>query len=277
MHQSLFKRSLLPNLVNSLSWSSFLLLREIVNISFASEIDSTSVDQFTKLVNLYLTTFDNAYGNIRRIPKHHLLVHLVEQMRRFGPLRFSSCLIFEKKHAYLKRVKYRNFVNISFSLARRHQEHIAGQMMACSDATSASFLYTGHIIKRLREVDDFDSVLAPTFDANELVYEAEMVRLFGITYSVDDVILTNETIFPSDPVFGKITSILVQQKQIVFRVQIAFVVNIHQPLVAYEISFLDCTITKSVFELRHVWPVRSLKIDNSIFVCLFPYGRSLLA
>ncbi|CAF4029360.1 unnamed protein product, partial [Rotaria sordida] len=87
-----YQARLIELLSTSLCWLSFLLLREIVSISFASEIDMMTIEKLEKLVTHYLLTFDNAYGYAQRIPKHHLLVHFGAQMSRFGPLRFTSCM-----------------------------------------------------------------------------------------------------------------------------------------------------------------------------------------
>ncbi|CAF4999591.1 unnamed protein product [Rotaria sp. Silwood1] len=87
-----YQARLIELLSTSLCWLSFLLLREIVSISFASEIGMMTIEKLEKLVTHYLLTFDNAYGYAQRIPKHHLLVHFGAQMSRFGPLRFTSCM-----------------------------------------------------------------------------------------------------------------------------------------------------------------------------------------
>ncbi|CAF1239606.1 unnamed protein product [Rotaria magnacalcarata] len=78
-----YQARLIESISGSLYWLSFLLLREILSISFASEIDATTIEQLEDIVHRYLITFDNAYGFTQRLPKHHLLVHFGEQMNRF--------------------------------------------------------------------------------------------------------------------------------------------------------------------------------------------------
>ncbi|CAF2157123.1 unnamed protein product [Rotaria magnacalcarata] len=273
----IFHQSHLTELISALvDWHSFLLLREIISISLASEIDITTIEKLEELVTRYLITFDNAYGYVQRIPKHHLLVHFGEQMHRFGPLRFTSCMIFEKKHSFFKRIKYRNFRNIAFTLADRHQHYIASLMCTCSNAATSSFLYSGHQIKKVKELDSSAAKQHYLLDMEKNLYETNQVTLFRITYVVGDAVLINDSVFPSDPVFGKILTTIVQDKIILLRLQLMQVIVFNQKLCVYEVRLLDSSVTKNVYELKHVWPVRLLKISNSLFASLFPYGRFYL-
>lgn len=257
-------------------WLSFLLLREIVSISFASEIDTTSIKQIEELVNRYLITFDDSYGFVQRLPKHHLLIHFSEQMRRFGPLRFTSCLTFEKKHGFFKKIKYRNFRNIAFTLANRHQYYVASQMYTSNNSYASSFLYSGHKIQKIRELHNSAAKQHESLDPQRSLYETNKVTLFGIIYAIDDIVLVNENIFPFDPVFGKILTIIVQEKTILLRLQLLQVVAFDQQLCIYELRQLDCSLTKNIYDLKHIWPTRFAKVSESSFACLFPYGRTNL-
>ena len=267
---------LIESMSSSPYWNSFLLLREIVCISFASEIDSTSIKYLEELVTHYLTTFDNAYGHAQRLPKHHLLVHFGDQMERLGPLRFTSCMVFEKKHSFFKKIKYRNFRNIAFTLANRHQYHIAAQMYTCNNTSTSSFLYSGRKIQKLKELHSTAATQHHSLDPQQPLYETSQVTLFGITYVVGDVVLTNDRIFPVDPVFGKILTVIVQNKITLFRLQLLQVISFNRQLCAYELRLLDCSMTKNIYDLQHVWPMRLLKISDLLFVSLFPYGRTNL-
>ncbi|CAF4949757.1 unnamed protein product, partial [Rotaria sp. Silwood1] len=207
-----YQARLLQSICTSSYWLSFLQLREIVSISFASEIDTTTIKQLEKLVTRYLITFDNAYGYVQRLPKHHLLVHLGDQMDRFGPLRFTSCMIFEKKHSFFKKMKYRNFRNIAVTLARRRQHYIAAQMYTSNNTSTSSFLYSGHKIQKVKELHSSAATQHHLLDSKRTLYETRQVTLFGITYAVGDVVLINDYIFPIDRVFGKILIVIVQDK-----------------------------------------------------------------
>ncbi|CAF3851961.1 unnamed protein product [Rotaria sp. Silwood1] len=271
-----YQARLLQSICTSSYWLSFLQLREIVSISFASEIDTTTIKQLEKLVTRYLITFDNAYGYVQRLPKHHLLVHLGDQMDRFGPLRFTSCMIFEKKHSFFKKMKYRNFRNIAVTLARRRQHYIAAQMYTSNNTSTSSFLYSGHKIQKVKELHSSAATQHHLLDSKRTLYETRQVTLFGITYAVGDVVLINDYIFPIDRVFGKILIVIVQDKVILLRLQLLQVISFNQQLCIYELCLLDCSVTKNIYDLKHIWPMRVLKISESLFVSLFPYGRTNL-
>lgn len=69
-----------------------------------------------------LTTFHENFPD-GVIPKMHFLVHYPSLMLKYGPLIHLSCIRFEGKHQYFKKVStvVCNFKNITKSLARRHQ------------------------------------------------------------------------------------------------------------------------------------------------------------
>ncbi|CAF1388129.1 unnamed protein product, partial [Rotaria sordida] len=246
-----YQARLIELLSTSLCWLSFLLLREIVSISFASEIDMMTSEKLEKLVTHYLLTFDNAYGYAQRIPKHHLLVRSGAQMSRFGPLRFTSCMVFEKKHTFFKRIKYRNFRNIAYTLADRHQHYIASLMYTCYNANTSSFLYSGHQIKKIKELDSTAAKQHHLLDPYKNLYETNQVTLLGITYTIGDGVLINDCVFPSNPVFGKILTIIVQDEIILFRLQLMQVIMFKQQLCLYELRLLDSSVTKNIYELKH--------------------------
>ena len=47
-------------------------------------------------------------------PKIHSLLHLPNQIRLFGPLRYSWCYRYESKHAPLKKIVRRNWISVMF-------------------------------------------------------------------------------------------------------------------------------------------------------------------
>ena len=149
-------------------------------------------------------------------------------------------------------------------------------MYTCSNAATSSFLYIGHQIKKVKELDSSAAKQYYSLDPEKNLYETNQVTLFGITFAVGEAVLINDSVFPIDPVFGKILTIIVQDKIILLRLQLMQVIIFNQKLCVYEVRLLDSSVTKNIYELKHVWPVRLLKISNTLFTSLFPYGRSYL-
>ncbi|CAF4904080.1 unnamed protein product [Rotaria sp. Silwood1] len=215
-----YQARLIELLSTSLCWLSFLLLREILSISFASEIGMMTIEKLEKLVTHYLLTFDNAYSYAQRIPKHHL-------------------------------IKYRNFRNIAYTLADRHQHYIACLMYTCYNANTSSFLYSGHQIKKIKELYSTAAKQHHLLDTYKNLYETNQVTLFGITYTIGNAVLINDCVFSSDPVFGKILTIIVQDEIMLFRLQLMQVIMFKQQLCLYELRLLDSSVTKNIYELKH--------------------------
>lgn len=86
---------------------------------------------------------------------HSLPVHLITlytkfpsflflHVNRFGPLVRSWCMRYEAKHHYFKRlaIVIGNFINVSFSLAKRHQEGVCYRLQSAEGGAS-SFIDKG--------------------------------------------------------------------------------------------------------------------------------------
>ncbi|CAF1436665.1 unnamed protein product, partial [Didymodactylos carnosus] len=80
-------------------WTCVLQLRALVCVSFSKEIDRTTKEDYHNLIEQYLNNYDDLYGVQQRLPKHHFALHFCKQLNSLGPLKFSNCLPFEKKHS----------------------------------------------------------------------------------------------------------------------------------------------------------------------------------
>ncbi|CAF3080944.1 unnamed protein product, partial [Rotaria sp. Silwood2] len=103
-------------------------------------------------------------------------------------------------------------------------------MYTCYNAATSSFLYSGHQIKKIKELDNSAAKQHDSLDPKKNLYESSQVTLFGITYAVGDVVLINDCVFPVDPVFGTILTIIIQDKIILLRLQLLQVILFKQQL-----------------------------------------------
>ena len=69
---------------------------------------------------------------------------LLPNLFRYGPLVCSWCMRYEAKHHYFKRlaVVLGNFINLAFSLAKRHQESLTYRLKSC-EGSLTSFIAKG--------------------------------------------------------------------------------------------------------------------------------------
>ena len=69
------------------------------------------------------------------------LIHLL--LIRFGPLRHQWCMRFEAKNAYIKGLVGKNFKNLAYSIAQRHQNFMCLQLLSAPGVKTTNFLYRG--------------------------------------------------------------------------------------------------------------------------------------
>jgi hypothetical protein len=138
----LLPRLLLPHVsldAGNSVWSAYLLLRDICDIVLAPVVDAGSLTMLQELTAKYMIQFVSAFGVENIIPKHHYMVHYARHIRMFGPLRNMWCMRFESKHKYFKNVAValKNYLNISLTLAKRHQMRQCWELSAEDQLESA--------------------------------------------------------------------------------------------------------------------------------------------
>ena len=62
---------------------------------------------------------------------------------RFGPLRHQWCMRLEGKNAYIKGLVGKNFKNLAYSIAQRHQNYMCLHLLSAPGVKSTNFLYKG--------------------------------------------------------------------------------------------------------------------------------------
>ena len=84
--------------------SSFMLLVEVVELLECVDRAPEAREQFRTSVVAYLKSFASVYGEENMVEKHHMALHVAEQIDRFG----LGCYVLERKHKNIK--KYSNEV-----------------------------------------------------------------------------------------------------------------------------------------------------------------------
>ncbi|XP_051947286.1 uncharacterized protein LOC127618717 [Xyrauchen texanus] len=105
-------------------WSLLLLLLQIMNIVFSPCLTLGMTVYLKHLIADHHKLFKYLYPQKNVIPKHHFMIHYSSSIRKIGPLLFMWSMRFEAKHKMFKDI-FKNFKNITKSLAKRHQMAIA--------------------------------------------------------------------------------------------------------------------------------------------------------
>ena len=69
-------------------------------------------------------------------------------MCRFGPLRNQWCMRFEAKNAHIKSMVGKNFKNLPYTIATKHQHYMCLQMLSAPGVEPSNFLYKGDEVGR---------------------------------------------------------------------------------------------------------------------------------
>lgn len=107
-------------------WDLIESLMNIFTICYSSEIHQSDVDRLRKEIERHLTILKKL--KLQLTAKHHLLLHYGGIIEEMGPLLFMSMFRFESKHKSLKSYMKNNsnFKNVTYTIARKHQEYLAG-------------------------------------------------------------------------------------------------------------------------------------------------------
>ncbi|XP_066594928.1 uncharacterized protein [Prorops nasuta] len=118
--------------VHNKAWKLWLLLREIISITFSPVISDGACKLLSNLIfehnELYLQLFSTTLK-----PKHHFLLHYSLVIKKYGPIKHISSLRYEAKHKDLKNISsaITSRLNASHSIAIKHQMQLNYRFLKC--------------------------------------------------------------------------------------------------------------------------------------------------
>ncbi|XP_046853425.1 uncharacterized protein LOC124446617 isoform X2 [Xenia sp. Carnegie-2017] len=124
--------------VDDQHWGLLCTLLQIVRISFTPIVSREQVSYLQILIQKLLQNFKELFPECSIIPKMHYMVHMPRAILQFGPLVRSWCMRYEAKHHYFKRlaIVIGNFINLPYSLAKRHQEGVCYRLQSAEGGNS---------------------------------------------------------------------------------------------------------------------------------------------
>lgn len=104
-----------------LDWKAMMDLVAIIQIVFSNCIKSEDLNRLNNCVNGHLSFIIGSGRNL--IPKHHMLTHYSEVIKRMGPLIKMWMMRYESKHKVFTDMAHRtqNYINLPKTLANKHQ------------------------------------------------------------------------------------------------------------------------------------------------------------
>ncbi|XP_048583720.1 uncharacterized protein LOC5498446 isoform X2 [Nematostella vectensis] len=119
-------------------WELFCILLQIMRIVFSPVIDKEQLPYLQVLIQHHHQMFQQLFPGCSITPKMHYMVHMPTTILKLGPLVHSWCMRYEAKHHYFKRtaILLGNWINLPFSLAKRHQEGLCYRLQTAGGGLS---------------------------------------------------------------------------------------------------------------------------------------------
>ncbi|XP_047139727.1 uncharacterized protein LOC105845782 isoform X2 [Hydra vulgaris] len=196
--------------INNKHWKLYLLLRDIVDYLMCYKISRTVLSYLQLLVESFVQTFVELYPG-KLTPKLHFLLHYPRLIADYGPLRYLWCMRFEAKHQYFKKLAgaVRNFKNIAYILAKRHQLHQCWEFEASSflkeitESSGECSIYFNNIPEchRSKIICFFE---VSNFSDSEVLWKCNKLTIDSVKYKIYDVVLVGSLHGEDIPLFFKI-------------------------------------------------------------------------
>ena len=191
---------------------------------------------------------------------------------------------FEAKHGWFKDYRWKNFMNLPFSLSEKHQLYLAHNMTTIDSHPSKIFVYKGEVVKEGETVipgDLDDAVLnaiPDNFHGETSFYKTDHVELDCLEYISGSALLITENDMEG-PIFGCLREILCCHEVKLFVLDILVMESFNEKSNGYEVSFsLGNVEVKEFKHLKNKWPLPiyythtgKMLITNRASSCVLPY------
>lgn len=129
-------------------WMGVECLLRCVEIMYSKEISDNDVEQLAVFIEYHLKWLQECF-EAHLLPKHHFLTHYPNAIPRIGPLIYFWMMRVDSKHQFFthQAKNTNNFVNITKTLAKKHQAMMTYKTFTVSDIQPSKLSYN------LSEVD----------------------------------------------------------------------------------------------------------------------------
>ncbi|XP_064382999.1 uncharacterized protein LOC135331689 [Halichondria panicea] len=142
-------------------WGLLLTLWDICTMVTAFVVTEADASDLAWKVELLLETYVQLYPNSPYVPKMHYLLHLPDELLRFGPPRNTWCMRFESKNKELKGFTSNCFKNVPYSVSVRHQQRYCHLLAVRPGQEMSNFLYKGDEVSSGKSVILDNDLVAP--------------------------------------------------------------------------------------------------------------------
>ena len=172
------------NLANNKYFKCFSKLLNIVKLICSPTINEDAVSVLISEGQKHHTMYRKLYGDDAYITKHHSFLHLVEQIRKYGPGQWQSTIRKEAKHYIAKRKHYYNYKNLAYSVASTFQVNQSYHLM--HNLSDDEVFY-----EVLHVIDTSKYAYLQEF-ADEVVLKINKLQFNRVCFNENDVFIIND-------------------------------------------------------------------------------------
>ena len=257
-------------------WGNFLELLKITLLVLSPVSSLTTVHNLRYMISNYNHGFVRLYPDISVTPKRHYLIHLPDQLIRFGPLRNHWCMRFEAKNGFFKLKRWNNFKNITKSLAMYHQQWLCLQMLGPLGSRSSVYLYSGDDVKPgfvvpLKSLSLSSQIMSLEFPGDEEKYAdcdvmlSPSVTVHGHEYTPGTCVLYK---FDDEPCRAFIDNIIVIEHSKLFLCHDMDIIEFESNLNAFCVTHSKTSRILTVQQLEYVWPIKPFHLKHKMYLML---------
>jgi hypothetical protein len=254
-------------------WQLHLLCREICKIIFAPIVKREWLLDLQQLIAEHHSLLAKIDPNLFT-PKLHFLVHYPRLMEVFGPLKHMWCMRFEACHQYYKRLARvcRNFRNIAFTLAERHQfKHcwlLSGPNALPCDVSVSGKQSTVSVAALPK---DLGMELEKTFElkAHNVVLNVKAAHLSCVSINVGELYVIDIVPLDEVPIFITVTHVIEHDGLWIVCGVLTVAEEYESSLDAFIIRSCHNYITISPNELISIGPVGCIEMKGKKICIMF--------
>lgn len=227
------------------NWTLLLLLLQIMNIVFSPSLTQGMTYYLKHLIADHHKLFKALYPHKSLLPKHHFMIHYPSSIRKIGPLLHMWSMRFEAKHKLLKD-NFKNFKNITKSLAKKHQMAIAYHWETFSLKTQEYGPIKSCVVDKVGVLN------MHLLEMSKEVFSTSWVRVDGIEYKSGLVVWfgMEENI----PLFCEISEVLLLDNSVIFLTTKLLTETFDEHCHAFRVSRCEERCLLKLSDLKHPKP-----------------------
>lgn len=229
-------------------------------------ISSEGIDDLETLIADHHLVYIECYGTTNYIPKLHMLIHLAEQAKQFGPLRHHWTMRFEGKNNLPKTKKFYNYRNVPLSVAELYQ--INASCALWDNFGNPKPQHCKEVNVGVRGVplvvsSTLVNAGAPSALRGHVVLAVTSATINNVNLSVSDILMINSA-SGNDPVFVRISEILVRDDDACLSCHILYNKGFEKYLNGFILQDTSHLIIVKPDALMFPWPLYQYKYKGVV-------------